>query len=214
MKVPLRRLISSILLFVPQVSFLNWGEGSGWWHNPVIGEFWLGLELWWRLSLKRGLFYWGKGRFLFLFEFLIIEQEIIDQISEMLPIVLFFSQIPKGCCLPRFTSSQFLRMIWAALDNCRRFWALGTLEMSSKLSRRVTIVYLLNNRKKTCLIDSFWRSRYCLSGIFNGKLLFLLISTIQLEALIAEDSHFEIIQVLWGIPKNLKSPWTAVPFSW
>jgi hypothetical protein len=44
-KIPSRRFISSILLFVSQVSFQNLGERSGWWHNPVIGEFWLGYEL-------------------------------------------------------------------------------------------------------------------------------------------------------------------------
>jgi hypothetical protein len=44
-KIPSRRFISSILLFVSQVSFQNLGERSGWWYNPVIGEFWLGYEL-------------------------------------------------------------------------------------------------------------------------------------------------------------------------
>jgi hypothetical protein len=78
--------------------------------------------------------------------------------------------------------------------------------MSSELSRRVSIVYLLNTSKKTCLIDSFRRSKEFLRVIFYGKLLFLMTSSIQLEALIAEDSDSEIILVLRGTPKKFESP--------
>ena len=108
--------------------------------------------------MRRLLFYRRKGRFLLLLESILVEQEIIDKVSEFLSLVLIVSDFSESCGHTRLVSSQFLCLIWAVLDDRRRFRALGALEMSGELSRSVSIVYLLNNRKESCLINCLNRS--------------------------------------------------------
>ena len=157
-KVPPSRFISSLVLFVSEVGFQNGGEGSSWWQIPIIGKLLLGIELWWWLiSVKRVLLYRRKGRFLLLLESILVEQEIIDKVSEFLPLVLFISHFSEACSPPRFVRKLFLYLIWAVLEDSRRFRALGALEMSGELSRSVSIVYLLKSSKESCLINCLRR---------------------------------------------------------
>jgi hypothetical protein len=159
-KVPPSRFISSLILFVSQVGFQNGGKGSAWWHIPIIGKVLLRNELGWRLiSVKRVLLYRRKGRFLLLLEPVLVEQEIIDKVSEFLPLVLFISHFSEACSPSWFVRKLFLHLIWAALEDCWRFRALSALKVSGKLSRRVSVVYLLKTRKERCLIKSLRRHK-------------------------------------------------------